>query len=312
MENVESKYKVEIETLSESVSSLKKEKDLLAQELNLSKSENVELRGCISSQSTTTLVVESQLKATKTQLEVSLQQISEQQGSIEALEAKYAAAQESIKELENKLHEEETVRRQLHNTIQELKGNIRVFCRIRPLLGAESEANTLEHLKFTDDNEGAITLNHSFESASGVASTKEYPFTFDKVFQPATSQKEVFDEISQLVQSALDGYNVCIFAYGQTGSGKTFTMEGPGINHMDEDNMGMIPRAVEQIYATAEKLKGKGWEFSIEGQYLEIYNETIRDLIGTPDATKKYEIKHSGAQMQGKTYVTDITTGILS
>lgn len=46
---------------------------------------------------------------------------------------------------------------------------------------------------------------------------KKYNFDFDLVFNNQCSQEDVFLEVSALVQSALDGFNVCIFAYGQTG-----------------------------------------------------------------------------------------------
>jgi len=70
------------------------------------------------------------------------------------------------------------------------------------------------------------------------------------------TQTAVFEEISQLIQSALDGYSVCIFAYGQTGSGKTYTMEGPNIkvDGLDE-SAGMIPRTVAQIFSHAARLE---------------------------------------------------------
>ena len=127
------------------------------------------------------------------------------------------------------------------------------------------------------------------------------------MFQPSAPQAIVFDEISQLVQSALDGYNVCIFAYGQTGSGKTFTMEGPEhISGAQDPNAGMIPRAVQQIYAACESLKEKGWEYSMQAQFLEIYNETLRDLLDTGSEGKKLDIKHDS---KNRTTVTDATNG---
>lgn len=61
--------------------------------------------------------------------------------------------------------------------------------------------------------------------------------------ESSAGQEEVFTEVSEFVQSALDGFNVCLFSYGQTGSGKTHTMQGSGAGDM----RGMIPRAMEQV-----------------------------------------------------------------
>jgi kinesin family member C1 len=126
----------------------------------------------------------------------------------------------TIIKLDSTIREHETTRRALHNTIQELKGNIRVFCRMRPLLDGETQDSSLDdsgsaQISFGGDD--GIELRQYGDSASGKQMLKPYNFQFDKVFQPSTCQEKVFDEISQLVQSALDGYNVCIFAYGQTG-----------------------------------------------------------------------------------------------
>lgn len=110
----------------------------------------------------------------------------------------------------------ETVRKRLHNEIQELKGNVRVICRVRPLLGKETGEGTI----FTFPK-GSQELNIETTNVKDFAGRsvpgKKLPFKFDRVFPPNTCQKDVFEEISHLVQSSLDGFNCCIFAYGQTG-----------------------------------------------------------------------------------------------
>jgi kinesin family member C1 len=187
----------------------------------------------------------------------------------------------------------EQIRRKLHNQILELKGNIRVFCRVRPVLKSDKVEENYEHFTFNDKSDFESTI--SLKGPNKV----ESKFKFDQVFKPDDGQEKIFEEISQLVQSALDGYKVCIFAYGQTGSGKTHTMEG---EISSKEHRGMIPRSVDQIFQTAQKYEKEGWNFLIKASFLEIYNNKINDLLSEDSDFKKYEIKHNGSE----TYVTNL------
>ena len=193
----------------------------------------------------------------------------------QTLEASYAALQAELDAVKAKRHTDELHRRQLHEMVQRLRGNIRVFCRVRPLVSGES--GDLGAYEFPPEN-GDFTHSvvvHAPGKGAG-ARERDYDFPFDAVFGPGASQEEVYAELDPFVQSALDGFNVCIFAYGQTGSGKTYTMEG--YPDAGEEAAGMIPRAVSHVFGRAEALKELGWEFSFQASYLEIYNETVRDL----------------------------------
>ena len=124
---------------------------------------------------------------------------------------------------------------------------------------------------------------------------------FDRVFAPSAGQETIYGEVSEFVQSALDGYSVTLFSYGQTGSGKTHTMEGTGAGVM----RGLIPRSIEQIGAHEVQLKNDGWEFSMELSFLEIYNKSVRDLLRDDSKEEgKHEIKVGG---DGRRTVTNLT-----
>lgn len=248
--------------------------------------------------------VQLNLNSVKIDLEYAVTDLNNGKNKIQELEKIIQQNNIYIKELEDKRLNDEMLRRKLHNTIQELKGNIRVYCRVRPL-SKENQSNEFDHMKFSQDRNGtdcAIDLDAGLVSNATGEKTlaKKYSFQFDKVFKPDSTQSFIFEEISQLVQSALDGYKVCIFAYGQTGSGKTFTMEGDPSNI---DNRGMIPRSVEKIFQTAESMENQGWKYTIVVSYLEIYNENINDLfIKKEKKDAKYEIKHE----KGNTIISDL------
>ena len=216
----------------------------------------------------------------------------------------------------------EKMRAELHNALIELKGNIRVFARVRPALEKElraqqaSPAPSKEHFTFPEgtDHRGLTVVD--VPAHAGVlgkkANTQQMNFNFDKVFDQDSSQSGVFQEISQLVQSALDGYKVCIFAYGQTGSGKTFTMEGPepGVN---SEASGMIPRAVRQIFDNCQwKSKQSGFKYRLFCSFIQIYNDTIHDMLNPADAytsgpgNNSPQLKHEIRNTETESIVTNI------
>ena len=128
-------------------------------------------------------------------------------------------------------------------------------------------------------------------------------FEFDQVFGAKATQEQIFEDTRQLVRSACDGYNVCMFAYGQTGSGKTYTMEGdlaagkPGVNYS----------ALGELFQIAKERNSEGMEYSIEVSLLEIYCEEIKDLLGDPRNPKKLEVKQAKTGCgSNRLYGTDI------
>lgn len=204
---------------------------------------------------------------------------------------------ERIRELEEQIKAGESARRKMHNTIQELRGNVRVFARVRPYLPGDGidHMSPPEPTLHVRDN---LSLR-IVKAASDNSRKEDHSFNFDKAFGPHTNQETIFEEVSEFVQSALDGYNVCLFSYGQTGSGKTHTMQGSG----DGPMRGIIPRAMQQVAMYKTELEEKGWEYEMEASFVEIYNETIKDLLREDAVDSKHEIKKDA---QGNTYVSDV------
>lgn len=292
---------IELENKDRELARLRADLEVVRDDLERQRQTNRELRQNLDTASGNSVTLESSVRALKARIEFLESGNQEQSAAFEHLQQQLTNALAETNEAKEKLRKEETLRRKLHNQVQELKGNIRVFCRVRPSLEAEP-ADEVAQIQFPDNDSDCkeiSVLGPEERSSLGNISRKNNAFSFDRVFGPRTHNAEVFEEISQLVQSALDGYNVCIFCYGQTGSGKTYTMSS-------ED--GMIPRAVHQIYDTAKSLEEKGWVYTMEGNFVEVYNENINDLLGKAEEfdKKKHEIRHD--MQRCKTTITDITT----
>ncbi|XP_067855236.1 uncharacterized protein [Heptranchias perlo] len=183
-----------------------------------------------------------------------------------------AGSTKEIEDLRSLYRKEALEKTLLYNKLQELYGNIRVFCRCREDPGAQTI------LDFPSDKEVLVNQKGNRKR-----------FSFDKVYPPTATQEQVFEGTLPIITSCVDGYNICIVAYGQTGSGKTYTMMG------NEDNPGVNIRSIRELLRICQERKNIKYTTKIS--MLEIYNEAIQDLL-TKQLNAQLEIR-----TQGKTVV---------
>ncbi|KAM7523807.1 hypothetical protein LguiA_013709 [Lonicera macranthoides] len=160
-------------------------------------------------------------------------------------------------------------KKRLFNDLLTSKGNIKVFCRTRPLF--EDEGSSV--VEFPDDS--TIRINTGDENVSN----PKKDFEFDRVYGPHVGQAELFSDVQPFVQSALDGYNVSIFAYGQTNSGKTHTMEG------SSHDRGLYARCFEELFDVSNSDATSSSRFIFSLSISELYNEQTRDLLSVSESS---------------------------
>lgn len=184
-------------------------------------------------------------------------------------------------QLHKDLQREQLARKKLHNDMEDLKGKIRVYVRIRPYSNSERERGCQEAVV----RDGKMTV---LVKGVGTPDAKKF-YDFDQVFGgPSTdgnSQVDIFKDTKHLIMSVVDGYNVCIFAYGQTGAGKSYTMIGSADigscladNGDFDEQAGITPRAVSELFRLLNERTAQV-DYSVEVTMFQLYRDNIEDLL---------------------------------
>uniref|UniRef100_A0A673LNA4 Kinesin-like protein kif7 n=1 Tax=Sinocyclocheilus rhinocerous TaxID=307959 RepID=A0A673LNA4_9TELE len=154
---------------------------------------------------------------------------------------------------------------------------VQVAVRVRPLLPKEILHNH-ESCITADPEEKRVTLGNDRQ------------FHCDFVFEENSTQEDVYTECVQpLIDAFFHGFNATVFAYGQTGSGKTYTIGEANISAFRDDEQGIIPRAVAEIFKLLDE--NDRIDFSVRVSYMEVYKEVFRDLLEVETASKDIHIR---------------------
>ncbi|KAM4700823.1 kinesin-like protein KIF21B isoform 1-T6 [Discoglossus pictus] len=188
--------------------------------------------------------------------------------------------------------------------------SVRVALRIRPQSGKEQA-------------EGCHVCTWVYPGEPQVLLGKDKAFTYDYVFDTDTEQVSVYETcVRGLVEGCFQGFNATVLAYGQTGAGKTHTM-GTGFELVITDGeLGIIPRAVRQLFGTIQERVAKAHEggrpepsFKVSAQFLELYNEEILDLFDVsrdPDSRHRKSNIRIHEDASGGIYVSGASTRSVS
>lgn len=268
--SLQRKHEQERTALNSQVSDLERKLDVFRQELVVAES--------------TLSVKDSELAILKKKFE-ELEELREMKEDIDRKDEQTASILRmqgaQLAEMKVLYKEEQVLRKRYFNTIEDMKGKIRVYCRLRPL--GEKEIIDKERDLLTNTDE--FTVEHPWKDER----SKQH--IYDHVFNGDATQEDVFEDTRYLVQSAVDGYNVCIFAYGQTGSGKTFTIYG------SENNPGLTPRATAELFRILRRDSNK-FSFSLKAYMVELYQDTLVDLLLPKNEKRlKLEIKKDSKGM---------------
>ncbi|KAJ4928953.1 hypothetical protein JOQ06_004575 [Pogonophryne albipinna] len=205
------------------------------------------------------------------------------------LQAVVSALERSLEEERERCRAERQRRKELHNTLVELRGNIRVHCRVRPVLPFDHVPSSTPGSWPALSEEVVSTVSDDTVMVNCIKPgmpVHNKMYEFERVHGPEESQDAVFEEVKPLLTSLLDGYNVCIMAYGQTGSGKTHTMMGSQL--LEEHSrgqqraqpgaeQGIIPKAAAELFRMISEKPADS--HTVEVSVMEVYNNEVLDLL---------------------------------
>ncbi|XP_043485778.1 kinesin-like protein Klp98A isoform X1 [Polistes fuscatus] len=188
--------------------------------------------------------------------------------------------------------------------------SVKVAVRVRPFNKRELAMNA-KNIVQMDGKRTRIFGTKTPGSCREIDREKYKDFTFDHSYwsfdltdDNYASQEEVFYDLgTDVIESAFEGYNACVFAYGQTGSGKTFTMMG------SPESQGLIPRICKTLFARMAAGKESGASYRTEVSFLEIHNERVKDLLRI-DQTQSHSLRVREHPKRGP-YVQDLSSHLV-